>query len=392
MLSIDGEMALRDSLETGKAIVKFISANDVGLTGSHQYGFYLPKAAWQLFTPHAPVTGENNQHDVEILWPDGLITRSRVSWYGVRTRSEYRLTRFGNNFPWIAWNSSDNVGDLLIIVPHSIDQFSAYILHLEEDIDEILAGLGIEITDTWGYYNTSQMPEETEDQCVIERFNNFVQNLQSLPSGSIFSQTTVDALTDCIEDFDDIDPDSKLLRLVREEYLLYRIAEKHIFEPRIQQLFPTIDDFLKTANSILQARKSRAGRSLENHVEYILSHAGISYDIRPIVDGTRPDIIVPGVQQYEDPGFPIDDLFIIGIKRTCKDRWRQVTQEAPRIPRKYILTLQRGMSSNQFEEMTSLNVSLVVPKNFHSDFPPDVRPSLMTVQSFINKLSEHTYG
>ena len=171
------------------------------------------------------------------------------------------------------------------------------------------------------------------------------------------------------------------------------MAERFVFEPRVQRLFVSIDDFLRTANSILQARKSRAGRSLENHVEYILSRAGIPYDIRPILDGTRPDIVIPGVAQYEDPSYPVEEhIFIVGIKRTCKDRWRQVTQEALRVPRKHILTLQRGVSEPQFAEMTSLNVSLIVPRQYHSDFPPRTRSSLLSVQSFLDDLVQHFHN
>jgi len=392
MLSPIGDRALLDALSAGRAIVKFISPNDVGITGSHQSGFYLPKAVWRVFSPHEPLDGRNDVHDVDITWPDGYITNSRVHWYGKGTRSEYRLTCFGHNFPWISWKSSENVGDLLVLVLHSLDQFSAYILDLEADIEGLLAGLGIEITDTWGYYDASQEPEETEDRCLNREFREFVQYLEDLPPVSDFSETTIAALRRCVNNFDNVDPDIKLLRLEKEEFVLYKMAERYVFGPRIQRVFASIDDFLRTANSILQSRKSRAGRSLENHVEYLLSHAGIPYDIRPTLDGTRPDIVIPGVTQYEDPNFPVEDIFIIGIKRTCKDRWRQVTREAPRVPKKHILTLQRGVSIPQFAEMTSLNISLVVPRQYHSDFPPTIRPSLLSIQSFLDDMAEHMHN
>lgn len=392
MLSPNGDRALLDALSAGRALVKFISPNDVGITGGHQYGFYLPKAVWQAYSPHEPVDGHNAIHNVQVTWPDGLTTNSCVHWYGAGTRSEYRLTRFGRDFPWVSWNSSENVGDLLVLVLHSVDQFSAYILDLEADIEGLLAGLGIEITDTWGYYDRSHLPEETEDRCLNREFRKFVQNLDDLPSVSVFSDTTINALRRCVNDFDNIDPDTKLLRLEKEEYALYRMAERFVFEPSIQRLFASIDDFLKTANSILQARKSRAGRSLENHVEYLLSHAGIPYNIRPVLDRTRPDIVIPGVAEYKDPNYPVHDIFIVGVKRTCKDRWRQVTREAPRVTRKHILTLQPGISSRQFEEMMSLNISLVVPKQYHSDFPPDTRSSLLSIRSFLDDVMEHIHG
>src|SRR5579863_4549492 len=103
-----GERAITDAVRVGNAILKFISANDVGRTGGHQCGYYLPKAVWEMFTQHPPQRGRNNETEVEVQWQDGRTTRSRVKWYGVGTRSEYRLTRFGRDFPFLTF---DNVGD-----------------------------------------------------------------------------------------------------------------------------------------------------------------------------------------------------------------------------------------------------------------------------------------
>jgi len=44
MTSPFAERAIAEALRYGKAILKFISPNDVGLTGGHQCGYYLPKA------------------------------------------------------------------------------------------------------------------------------------------------------------------------------------------------------------------------------------------------------------------------------------------------------------------------------------------------------------
>jgi len=63
-------------------------------------------------------------------------------------------------------------------------------------------------------------------------------------------------------------------------------------------------DFLKVAKSIDGRRKSRAGRSLENHVASIFTEAGIPFDARPRIDGKiEPDILIPGKKEYENPQF-----------------------------------------------------------------------------------------
>src|SRR5258708_3494614 len=98
MTSPAADRAITDALIHGKAILKFISPNDVGLTGGHQCGYYLPKVVWQMFTPQAPTKGVNYDHQVKVLWQDGRTTDSVVKWYGRGTRSEYRMTRFGKAF------------------------------------------------------------------------------------------------------------------------------------------------------------------------------------------------------------------------------------------------------------------------------------------------------
>jgi type II restriction enzyme len=114
MASAVAEQAILDALEHGWAILKFISANDVNFTGSHQWGFYLPKKAWRMYSPHPPEKGVNAETSPRIVWQDGRVTDSRVKRYGKGTRSEYRLTRFGRDFLWMA---TDNMGSLLVLVP-----------------------------------------------------------------------------------------------------------------------------------------------------------------------------------------------------------------------------------------------------------------------------------
>src|ERR1700730_17342542 len=127
MASPFGARAIDEALRHGRAILKYISRNDVGLTGSHQGGFYLPKAAWRLYTTHPPMKGLNAKTNVEVIWQDDRTTDSCVTWYGTRTRSEYRLTRVGKDFLWVP---ADNVGSVLVLIPATTTNFLAYVLDL----------------------------------------------------------------------------------------------------------------------------------------------------------------------------------------------------------------------------------------------------------------------
>lgn len=74
---------------------------------------------------------------------------------------------------------------------------------------------------------------------------------------------------------------------------------------------------------------------------------------------------------------------MLAVKTTCKDRWRQVLNEANRVEGIHLFTLQEGVSPNQFSEMEDAEVKLVVPKSLHTKYPEEVRGKLMTLNDFI---------
>jgi hypothetical protein len=102
----------------------------------------------------------------------------------------------------------------------------------------------------------------------------------------------------------------------------------------------------------------------------------------------KPDIVIPNEQAYFDTSFPLEKLFIVGLKTTCKDRWRQVLNEGRRVKAKHILTMQPGITSAQLEEMHTAGVSLVVPQSLHRSFPKERTINLLSVESFIQTVKQ----
>lgn len=76
---------------------------------------------------------------------------------------------------------------------------------------------------------------------------------------------------------------------------------------------------------------------------------------------------------------------MLAVKTTCKDRWRQVINEADRIRKVHLFTLQEGVSEPQFKEMESAGVKLVVPEPLHTSYPKKVRADLLTLRDFIEE-------
>jgi type II restriction enzyme len=360
------DRTVQDTFRTGKAILKYISRNDVGDTGGHQYGFYLPKNCWQLFTEMPPKKGIVSKSKVDVLWSDGTVTHSVVTWYGDKTRSEYRLTCFGRGFRFL---QKDNVGNLLVLVPLDYGHFNAYVLESEDDILAVLNALDIELiggTTAVYEYGRVQSPE-AENACVEGQLQAFIEGVTEFPKPVDMSAAARQALEHCIRNLHTQELDKRLMEAVETEYRLFRLVESRICTPLVTQQFPDIDAFLKTAQTILQRRKARAGLAFQNQVEALFVEKEVPYCAQPKIDG-RPDFIFPSQEAYLDSSFPPERLTSLALKTTCKDRWRQVLQEADRCQQKHLLTLQGGISVPQLIEMRNSNVTLVVPKPLQKDY------------------------
>ena len=86
--------------------------------------------------------------------------------------------------------------------------------------------------------------------------------------------------------------------------------------------------------------------------------------------------------------FDVLNLTMLGVKSTCKDRWRQVLTEAKRINKKHILTLESAISVNQTNEMKQAALQLVIPKEIHSTYRQDQRQWLITVNDFMKLVTD----
>ncbi len=87
--------------------------------------------------------------------------------------------------------------------------------------------------------------------------------------------------------------------------------------------------------------------------------------------------------EYHDPTFEPLRLTMLGVKSTCKDRWRQqVLAEADRIEDKHLLTLETAISTHQTDEMAAKRLQLVLPRGLHQTYTPAQQTWLMDVAGF----------
>jgi hypothetical protein len=168
------------------------------------------------------------------------------------------------------------------------------------------------------------------------------------------------------------------------EFEIFRSVEQAHVLPRLARGFDTVDSFVSFANAVTNRRKSRSGMSLELQARQIFLEDLVAHSHQGTTEGRkRPDFLFPSQAAYHDAGFPAEHLTMLATKTTCKDRWRQVINEADRIPEKHLLTLQEGVSPHQWAEMSAEGVVLVVPRALHRSYPKQVRRHLLTLGDFI---------
>ena len=375
------ESAINAIQRSKKAWCRYITANDTGQTGGHQSGFYVPKCAAPLLFDELGRKGENKEKTVSILWQDDFYTTSRMKYYGQRTRNEYRITRFGRDFPFL---NDEYIGSLLILSKMTDSDYVAYVLSSDDDIDGFYA-----------YFNLS--PNETNqlitaggtdpDKKLEMFFQEHVRELDDFPTtlqmSSLaqlnFNKAHSISKSDFIKS-----PDSLLLSWLDAEYRLFRLIEEKIYSGKHKNAFESVDEFVRIANEVLNRRKSRAGKSLEHHLSELFSKNDLVFEEQALTEGKkRPDFLFPNSSCYHNFEFPAKDLVVLGAKTTCKDRWRQVLSEADRVEEKYLFTLQQGISLSQLKEMSDAKLTLIVPKPYIQSFPKAYQNQLKDLSEFI---------
>lgn len=363
---------------------KFISANDVGKTGGHQAGYYISRDAAKALFDCDCVKGTIEERKIRITWPNEQKTDSRFVYYGQKSRNESRITNFGRGFEFM---KDDYIGSLLILSRVDKDEYVASVLSKDEEIDQFLQEHNIPVT-AKSYLITKDTEPVSPDERLRSLLLEVVSKYDDFPETNAMSRFARDCYNEAyklsgnhIFQF----PDKTLKKWLDTETDLFYLLEEKIYRPVYTTPFDSLQDFTKTANAVLNRRKSRAGKSLEHHLSRIFSASQLKFEEQCITEGNKkPDFIFPGGEEYHNLLFPGEDLFFLGAKTTCKDRWRQVLNEADRIGTKYLFTLQPGVSSNQLKEMRTEHLSLVVPEDNIKCFSSEYQKDLLSLKNFID--------
>lgn len=389
---------------------KRLTEVEANVLKSNQHEFNGVKALREMLgEPNERVPYSSKMMYLSDGQPEPIVEDAVLTWYDARQkareergvmRDEYRLY-----FPSTSVSANFRAGDLLVIAHcqdgsllvivgkagASISQqiewlFGVdtsgprYDIKSEQDFDReqlsfssriILESIGIDI----GWLDDSHL-----DEMLAKFGNEFPTTLEF----STFSRSK------CLGTDSRDDPDQALMVWMEQEEKLFRALERHIVSQRLTKGFlsesgePDVDAFVSYSLSVQNRRKSRVGLTLENHVERIFKTAKISYSRTAKTENrSKPDFLFPGQNAYHDPNFDSGRLLMLGVKSTCKDRWRQVLAEADKINHKHLLTLESPISIQQTNEMRAKGLTLVIPAPLQGAYTIEQRAHLSSLNSFI---------
>lgn len=381
--------------------VKRLSGNDTLANESNQAGPYIPREiAFRVYPGLARKETKNPDLNFDLyIDSHGDHRRARAIWYnnrfhgkGTKGRNETRLTNLGGAAS--ALLDPESTGALTvfafrIVQPPQIADCHVWVCGHEIEEDLVEERTGPVEPGSWSLWPPVQASlfaarrPAGAGSCKLDPADIPADWLRRFPSGAEIIRMAME-----LRPGHGLQPDRRLLQRRECEFEIFRSVEEAVELPAILAGFSSIDGFIGCAQTILQRRKARSGRSLELHTREILLEErlleGVHFSHQPESErGKKPDFLFPSQTAYRDTGFPAERLRMLAVKTTCRDRWRQILSEADRIPAKHLLTLQEGVSEAQFSEMVGAGVQLVVPADLTAKFPKSVQPHLQTLESFI---------
>ena len=131
--------------------------------------------------------------------------------------------------------------------------------------------------------------------------------------------------------------------------------------------------------SLAQGRKARAGSAFESFNNDLFKRLGYPFSEQPVING-KPDFLLPSARHYK---INASDCILFTVKRTLRERWRQVVTEGTRGLAYFLATIDKDLSGKQLSEMLDNRVYVVCPHEI-KQHKPDYReaPNVLSFQDF----------
>ena len=115
--------------------------------------------------------------------------------------------------------------------------------------------------------------------------------------------------------------------------------------------------------SLTQSRRVRAGSAFEYVIREMFEVLDYPFSSQIVING-KPDFLLPSSTYYAQNAM---DCVIFTVKRTLRERWRQIVTEGTRGLGFFLATIDEKVGINDLNAMRESRIYLVVPKRLKSE-------------------------
>ena len=109
---------------------------------------------------------------------------------------------------------------------------------------------------------------------------------------------------------------------------------------------------------LTQGRRPCAGKAFEHVIKVLFNTLEYPYTPQAIING-QPDFLLPSIEHYKNNAM---DCIIFTVKRTLRERWRQITTEGTRGHQFFLATIDENVGVRDLKQMLNSRIYLVVPE------------------------------
>jgi hypothetical protein len=381
-------------------LIKKLSRNDCGWAdGSeygHQNGVYIPHAIRESgFFPKLKNINPDKPHIFESqlknIWPaTGEIKISNLKHYSNKGPEMHFTGLPKDEFAGLT-PASLMIGGILREPVNGIHHWFMIVDSASEEVELLEAMFDLGADFHCGLFDPADalkiQKDETEqlvDELSVALKNGslvaFINSVSKMPAPEILAAEAQriflqqHQLGD-LSPYEMPNPGDAIMQISRDiEYSLYKRAERRYRAAEVIRIitsggtdivtsvvrgFPDLDATFLSAS---QHRKSRAGRSFEQHIARLLRDGKIAFEEQAVTGGRRPDFVLPSLVVLKAKKRTFEEAMVLSAKTTLRERWKQVTMEKYNCAL-FLATVDDRVSSDAIDDMSTQGIHLVVPES-----------------------------
>jgi len=381
-------------------LIKKLSRNDCGWAdgseNGHQNGVYIPHAIRESnFFPQLKNINSNKPHIFEspfkTIWPTtGEIKNSNLKHYSNKGPEMHFTGVPKGEFAGLT-PASLMVGGILREPADDIRHWFMIVDSASEEVELLEAMFDLGADFHYGLFDptdalkiqkdeTEQLVDELSAALKKGSLAAFIASVSKMPAPEMLAAEAqrVFLQQHQLEDLSPYEmpyPGDAIMKISRDiEYSLYKRAERRYRAAEVIRIITNggadivssvvrgFSDLDATFLSASQHRKSRAGRSFEQHIARLLRDGRIAFEEQAVTGGRRPDFVLPSLVVLKTKKRTFEEAMVLSAKTTLRERWKQVTMEKFNCAL-FLATVDDRVSSSAIDDMSTQGIHLVVPES-----------------------------